>query len=255
MSEQLKLISWNVNGIRAAIKKGFMDIFKEIDADMFCLQETKVSEGQVDLDLPGYHQYWNYAQKKGYSGTAIFTKKEPLSVSYDMGIERHDHEGRLITLEFDGFYLVTCYTPNSKRGLERLEDRMDWETCMLDYLNGLKEKKPVVYCGDLNVAHNEIDIKNAKTNRMSAGFTDEEREKMTVLLDNGYIDTFRYFYPEKEHMYSWWSYMGKARENNTGWRIDYFVTSDDFSDALKDASIHMDVMGSDHCPVELDIEI
>lgn len=249
--EQLKLISWNVNGIRAIIKKNFMEFFREVDADIFCLQETKCQEGQVELDLEGYHQYWNYAEKKGYSGTAIFTKKEPISVTYDLGVEHHDHEGRVITLEFEDFYMMTCYTPNSKRGLERLDDRMDFEECILDYMLELNKKKPVVLCGDLNVAHQEIDLKNPKTNRMSAGFTDQEREKMTALLKAGFIDTFRHFYPEDIEKYSWWSYMGNARENNTGWRIDYFITTKDFDERLVDAKIHMDVMGSDHCPVEL----
>ncbi len=255
MNQQLKLISWNVNGIRAAVKKGFMDTFHSLDADMFCLQETKLQEGQIELELDGYYQYWNYAEKKGYSGTAIFTKIKPLNVTYDLGIEHHDKEGRIITAEYSEFYLVTCYTPNSKRGLERLEDRMDWEDEVRAYLKGLNEKKPVVYCGDLNVAHEEIDLKNWKTNRMSAGFTDQEREKMSQLLATGFIDTFRYFYPEATQMYSWWSYMGKARENNTGWRIDYFITSKDFEKNLVDAKIHMDVFGSDHCPVELEIKL
>lgn len=254
MSE-LKLISWNVNGIRAIQDKGFLDFFKTVDADMFCLQETKLQAGQIELDLAGYEQYWNYAEKKGYSGTAIFTKIKPLSVVNGIGIERHDHEGRVITLEFDSFYLITVYTPNSKSGLERLDDRMDFEDCFRDYLNKLKEKKAVIVCGDLNVAHQEIDIKNAKTNRMSAGFTDQERDKMTKLLDSGFIDTYRYFYPEAKDMYSWWSYMGNARANNTGWRIDYFVVGDTFKEQLVDAAIHMNVFGSDHCPVELRIKI
>lgn len=253
MSE-LKFISWNVNGIRAVLKKSFMEYFIEVDADIFCLQETKCQVGQVEIDLPGYHQYWNAAVKKGYSGTAIFTKKEPISVTYDMGIERHDQEGRLITLEFDRFYFLTCYTPNAKRGLERLDDRMDWEDCLRDYMVDLNKKKPVIYCGDLNVAHQEIDLKNAKTNRMSAGFTDQERGKMTELLDAGFVDTFRHFYPDVLHKYSWWSYMGNARANNTGWRIDYFIASEDFKDQLVDADIHMETMGSDHCPVELRIK-
>jgi len=253
--EQLKLISWNVNGIRAIREKGFMDFFFQVDADIFCLQETKLQAGQIELDLVGYEEYWNYAVKKGYSGTAIFTKRKPLSVSYGIGIERHDLEGRVITLEFETFYMITIYTPNSKSGLERLDDRMDFEDCFREYLIQLKQKKSVIVCGDLNVAHKEIDIKNPKTNRMSAGFTDQERDKMTTLLESGFIDTFRYFYPELPGMYSWWSYMGNARPNNTGWRIDYFVTSDDLAPSLVDAKIHMDVMGSDHCPVELVINI
>lgn len=247
----MKLISWNVNGLRAVLKKGFMDYFNEADADIFCLQEIKLQEGQVDLDLPGYHMYWNYAVKKGYSGTAVFTKKKPLSEQYGIGIEEHDQEGRVITLEYDDFYLVTCYTPNSKRGLERLDYRQVWEDDFRDFLNNLKKTKPVVLCGDLNVAHKEIDLKNPKSNKKNAGFTIEEREKMTELLEAGYIDTFRYFYPEKIGAYSWWSYMGKARENNTGWRIDYFIVSDDFENRIKDAEIHPEVMGSDHCPVIL----
>ena len=255
MSQELKLISWNVNGIRAAVKKGFMDSFKEMDADVFCLQETKLQENQIDLELEGYHQYWNYAEKKGYSGTAIFTKIKPLNVTYDLGLEHHDQEGRIITAEYETFYLVTCYTPNSKRGLERLDERMDWEDEVRAYLQALNQKKPLVYCGDLNVAHEEIDIKNWQTNRMSAGFTDQEREKMSVLLESGFIDTFRYFYPDARDMYTWWSYMGKARENNTGWRIDYIIASRDFEKYLVDAKIHMDIMGSDHCPVELNIMI
>ncbi len=247
----MKLISWNVNGLRAVLKKGFMEYFNEVDADIFCLQEIKLQEGQVDLELPGYHTYWNYAVKKGYSGTAIFTKEKPISEFYGMGIEEHDQEGRLITLEYEDFYLVTCYTPNSKRGLLRLDYRQVWEDDFRAYLNKLGEKKSVVLCGDLNVAHNEIDLKNPKSNKKNAGFTDEERSKMTTLLESGYTDTFRHFYPEKTGAYSWWSYMGKARENNTGWRIDYFIVSDSFKDRLKDAEIHSDVMGSDHCPVVL----
>jgi len=247
----MKLISWNVNGLRAVLKKGFMEYFNEVDADIFCLQEIKLQEGQVDLELPGYHTYWNYAVKKGYSGTAIFTKEKPISEFYGMGIEEHDQEGRLITLEYEDFYLVTCYTPNSKRGLLRLDYRQVWEDDFRAYLNKLGEKKSVVLCGDLNVAHNEIDLKNPKSNKKNAGFTDEERSKMTTLLEFGYTDTFRHFYPEKTGAYSWWSYMGKARENNTGWRIDYFIVSDSFKDRLKDAEIHSDVMGSDHCPVVL----
>ena len=251
----MKFISWNVNGLRACMQKGFLDFFKEADADIFCLQETKLQAGQLELSLPGYHQYWNYAQKKGYSGTAIFTKKEPLSVSCGIGIEEHDQEGRVITLEFDDFYFVTCYTPNSQNELARLSYRMEWEDAFLAYLDGLKEKKPVVFCGDLNVAHQEIDLKNPKTNRRNAGFTDEEREKFTRLLTHGYIDTFRYFYPDATGIYSWWSYRFKAREKNAGWRIDYFVVSHELADRLQDAKIHTEVLGSDHCPVELTIDL
>jgi exodeoxyribonuclease-3 len=249
----MKLISWNVNGLRAVMNKNFMEFFNEADADVFCLQETKLQEGQIEMDLPGYHQYWNYADKKGYSGTAIFTKKEPLSVTYGMGIDEHDHEGRVITLEFDDFYFITVYVPNSQDGLKRLDYRMKWEDDFLGYLKELEKNKPVVFCGDLNVAHEEIDLKNPKTNRKNAGFTDEERSKMTALLDAGFTDTFRYFYPEQV-TYSWWSYRFKAREKNAGWRIDYFICSDALRDRLKDAKIHTEVMGSDHCPVELDIE-
>ena len=249
----MKLISWNLNGLRAVMNKNFMEFFNEADADVFCLQETKLQEGQIEMDLPGYHQYWNYADKKGYSGTAIFTKKEPLSVTYGMGIDEHDHEGRVITLEFDDFYFITVYVPNSQDGLKRLDYRMKWEDDFLGYLKELEKTKPVVFCGDLNVAHEEIDLKNPKTNRKNAGFTDEERSKMTALLDAGFTDTFRYFYPEQV-TYSWWSYRFKAREKNAGWRIDYFICSDALRDRLKDAKIHTEVMGSDHCPVELDIE-
>lgn len=249
----MKLISWNVNGLRACVQKGFLDIFRQMDADIFCLQETKLQSDQVDLPLPGYHQYWNYAEKKGYSGTAVFTKKEPLHVSYGMGIAEHDKEGRLITLEYEDFYLATCYTPNSQRELLRLSYRMEWEDAFLSYLDGLKKQKPVIFCGDLNVAHREIDLKNPKTNRKNAGFTEEEREKFTRLLNHGYIDTFRYFYPAAEQVYSWWSYQFKAREKNVGWRIDYFVVSEDLKERLTDARIHTDVMGSDHCPVELTV--
>ena len=247
----MKLISWNVNGIRACVGKGFYDFFREADADIFCLQETKMQAGQLEMDTPGYHQYFNYADKKGYSGTAVFTKKEPMSVSYGMGIDEHDHEGRLITLEYENFYLVTCYTPNSKQELLRLSYRMVWEDDMRAYLKSLDEKKPVILCGDLNVAHEEIDLKNPKTNHHNAGFTDEEREKMTELLDSGFIDTYRFFYPDTRDVYSWWSYRFKAREKNAGWRIDYFITSQTLKDKLLDAVIHTDVMGSDHCPVEL----
>ncbi len=227
-----KLISWNVNGLRACMEKGFPDFFKNEDADVFCLQETKLQEGQITMDLPGYHQYWNYAEKKGYSGTAVFTKEEPLSVSYGMGIEKHDHEGRVITLEFQNFYLVTVYTPNSQEELKRLSYRMEWEEDFLAYLKKMEECKPVIICGDMNVAHKEIDLKNPKTNRKNAGFTDEERNKFSLLLEAGFIDTFRYFYPELEQVYSWWSYRFKAREKNAGWRIDYFVTSEDLKDRL-----------------------
>jgi exodeoxyribonuclease-3 len=249
----MKLISWNVNGLRAIMGKNFMEFFKEIDADCFCLQETKLQEGQIEMDLPGYHQYWCYADKKGYSGTAIFTKKEPMSVRYGIGIDEHDHEGRVITLEFEDFYLITVYVPNSQDELRRLDYRMKWEDDFKTYLKELEKTKPVIFCGDLNVAHKEIDLKNPKTNRRNAGFTDEERGKMSALLDDGFIDTFRYFYPE-EVVYSWWSYRFRAREKNTGWRIDYFICSEALKDRLKDAKIHTEVMGSDHCPVELDIE-
>lgn len=252
----MKLISWNVNGLRACVQKGFLEYFKEADADFFCIQESKLQAGQIELNLPeGYEGYWNYAQKKGYSGTAIFTKHKPLSVALGIGIEEHDQEGRVITLEYDNFYLVTCYTPNSQNALLRLPYRMQWEDSFLSYLDGLKEKKPVIFCGDLNVAHEEIDIKNPKTNRNNAGFTDEERNKFSVLLSHGYIDTFRYFYPDMEQIYSWWSYRFKAREKNAGWRIDYFVVSEELKDKLEDAKIHTEIMGSDHCPVELDINI
>jgi len=247
----MKLISWNVNGIRACLQKGFLDFFKEADADVFCIQESKMQEGQLELDLPGYHQYWNYAEKKGYSGTAIFTKREPLSVQYGIGIEEHDHEGRVITLEFDDFYMVTVYTPNSQDELKRLSYRMQWESDFLKYLKSLEENKPVVFCGDLNVAHREIDLKNPKTNRKNAGFTDEERGKFTELLEAGFVDTFRYFYPDTEGIYSWWSYRFSARAKNAGWRIDYFCVSESLKDRLVDARILTDIMGSDHCPVEL----
>ena len=250
-----KLISWNVNGLRACVEKGFLDYFREADADVFCIQESKLQAGQIDLPLEGYHQYWNYAEKKGYSGTAMFTKQEPISVAYGIGIEEHDHEGRVITAEFDSFYAVTCYTPNSQNELRRLDYRMTWEDAFLDYLKKLNEKKPVVLCGDLNVAHKEIDLKNPKTNRKNAGFTDEEREKMTVLLDSGFTDTYRHFYPDTEGVYSWWSYRFKAREKNAGWRIDYFITSKSIDDKLTDAKIHTEVFGSDHCPIELTAEL
>ncbi len=252
----MRLISWNVNGLRACVQKGFLDYFKEADADIFCIQETKLQEGQIELDLPeGYRAYWNYAQKKGYSGTAVFTRREPLSVSYGIGAEEHDREGRVITLEYEGFYLVTCYTPNSQNELARLPYRMEWEDAFLRYLDGKKVEKPVVFCGDLNVAHEEIDLKNPKTNRKNAGFTDDERAKFSEMLAHGYIDTFRYFYPDLEQTYSWWSYRFKAREKNAGWRIDYFITSEDLKDRLVDAKIHTEVYGSDHCPVELEIEL
>ena len=252
----MKLISWNVNGLRACVGKNFMDFFHEIDADIFCIQESKLQEGQIDLNLPGYHQYWNYAEKKGYSGTAIFTKQEPLSVSYGLGIPEHDKEGRVITLEFDKFYMITVYTPNSQNELARLSYRMEWEDAFRGYLKHLEETKPVVVCGDLNVAHKEIDLKNPKTNRKNAGFTDEEREKFSILLENGFIDTFRYFYPDVEGIYSWWSYRFQSRAKNAGWRIDYFVVSECLKNILKSAHIHTDILGSDHCPVEcvLDIE-
>ena len=251
----MKCISWNVNGIRACVGKGFYDFFKEIDADLFCLQETKMQEGQLEMDTPGYHQYFNYAEKKGYSGTAIFSKKEPLNVTYGIGIEEHDHEGRVITLEFEDFFFVTCYTPNSKQELERLDYRMKWEDDFLSYIKSLDAKKPVIFCGDLNVAHKEIDLKNPKTNHHNAGFTDEEREKMSVILSSGFTDTFRYFYPDLEQVYSWWSYRFKSREKNAGWRIDYFITSERLNDKLTDAKIHTDILGSDHCPIELDINL
>ena len=251
----MKLISWNVNGLRACVGKNFMDFFHEIDADIFCIQESKLQEGQIELDLPGYHQYWNYAEKKGYSGTAIFTKQEPLSVSYGIGIEEHDKEGRVITLECEKFYMITVYTPNSQNELARLPYRMEWEDAFLSYLKKLEENKPVVFCGDLNVAHKEIDLKNPKSNRKNAGFTDEEREKFSILLNNGFIDTFRYFYPDAEGIYSWWSYRFQARAKNAGWRIDYFVISECLKDNLKSAHIHTDILGSDHCPVECILDI
>ncbi len=249
----MKLISWNVNGLRACMTKGFMDAFESLNADIFCLQETKLSEGQLALELPGYHQYWNYAEKKGYSGTAIFTKEEPLSAAYEIGIPEHDHEGRVITLEYEKFYFVTVYTPNSQDGLKRLDYRMEWEKAFLAYLKKLEEKKPVIFCGDLNVAHQEIDLKNPKTNRKNAGFTDEERARFSELLKEGFVDTFRYFYPEETGIYSWWSYRFHAREKNAGWRIDYFLVSEVLKDELKDAKIHTEIFGSDHCPVELEI--
>lgn len=251
----MKLVSWNVNGLRACMKKGFLETFEALDADIFCLQETKLSEGQLELELPGYYQYWNYAEKKGYSGTAIFTKKEPQNVTYGIGIEEHDKEGRVITAEFPEFYFVTVYTPNSQSELARLAYRMKWEEDFLGYIKGLEQQRPVIYAGDLNVAHKEIDLKNPKTNRKNAGFTDEEREKFQTVLDNGFIDTFRYFYPEQESIYSWWSYRFKAREKNAGWRIDYFLVSEVLKNNLKEAKIHTEVLGSDHCPVELEINL
>lgn len=246
-----KMISWNVNGLRACVDKGFLDYFNEVDADVFCIQESKLQEGQIKLDLPGYHQYWNYAEKKGYSGTAIFTKEMPLSVAYGIGVEEHDREGRVIAAEYPEYYVVTCYTPNSQNELARLPYRMTWEDAFFSYLKKLEEKKPVIFCGDLNVAHKEIDLKNPKTNRKNAGFTDEEREKFTFLLKNGFIDTYRYFYPELEGVYSWWSYRFSARQKNAGWRIDYFCVSESLEDRLLSADIHTQVLGSDHCPVEL----
>lgn len=251
----MKLISWNVNGIRACVTKGFLDFFNEVNADIFCIQESKLQEGQIALELPGYYQYWNYAEKKGYSGTAIFTKKEPLNVFYGLGIEEHDKEGRVITLEFENFYMITVYTPNSKNELARLDYRMVWEDAFKDYLIELDKKKPVIVCGDLNVAHKEIDLKNPKTNLRNAGFTIEERDKFTGLLSAGFTDTFRYFYPDLTGIYSWWSYRFKAREKNAGWRIDYFLTSNSLQEKLEGAKIHTEVFGSDHCPVELEINI
>lgn len=251
----IKLISWNVNGLRACCDKGFRDIFTQLDADFFCLQETKMQEGQLDLSFEGYTSYWNYAEKKGYSGTAIFTKHQPLQVTYGLGIDEHDHEGRVITLEMEKFFLVTVYTPNSQDGLKRLDYRMTWDDDFRAYLQKLDQSKPVLICGDLNVAHKEIDLKNPKTNRMNAGFTDQEREKIQLLLDAGFIDTFRYFYPEQTNIYSWWSYRFKAREKNAGWRIDYFLASASLADKLKEAKIHTEIFGSDHCPVEVTVEI
>lgn len=247
----MKFISWNVNGIRACMKKGFMDFFNEIDADIFCIQETKLQEGQIELELDGYYQYWNYAEKKGYSGTAIFTKIKPLNVMYGIGYDEHDNEGRVITLEYEEYYFITIYTPNSQRELTRLDYRMQWEDDFLSYLKKLEKTKPVIYCGDLNVAHKEIDLKNPKTNRRNAGFTDEERNKMDIMMENGFIDTFRFFYPDETGAYTWWSYMFNARANNAGWRIDYFCTSASLKDRLKDAMIYPEVFGSDHCPVGL----
>lgn len=251
----LKFISWNVNGIRACCDKGFRETFARLDADFFCLQETKMQAGQLDLQFEGYQSYWNYAEKKGYSGTAIFTRHQPISVTYGIGVDEHDHEGRVITLEMEQFYLITVYVPNSQDELKRLDYRMKWEDDFLVYLKKLEEKKPVIVCGDLNVAHKEIDLKNPKTNRRNSGFTDEEREKFTTWLDAGFTDTFRYFYPDQKEIYSWWSYRFKAREKNTGWRIDYFVTSALLDDKLADAKIHTEVLGSDHCPVELTLNM
>lgn len=250
----MKLISWNVNGLRACMNKGFMDFFESVDADVFCIQESKMHRDQATFDFKGYEEYWNSAEKKGYSGVAIFSKRKPMSVSYDMGIEHHDKEGRIICVEYESFYLVTVYTPNSQRELARLEYRMEWEDDFRAYLKNLEKSKPVVVCGDLNVAHTEIDLKNPKTNRKNAGFTDEERAKFSELLESGFIDTFRYFYPTLEGAYTWWSYMGKARENNTGWRIDYFLTSKSLQDSLVSAKIYPEIFGSDHCPVELVIK-
>ena len=246
-----KMISWNVNGLRACVEKGFLEYFRQADADVFCIQESKLSEGQIELPLEGYYQYWNYAEKKGYSGTAIFTKEEPISVTYGIGVEEHDHEGRVIGAEFKEYYVVTCYTPNSQNELARLPYRMTWEDAFLSYLKRLEKKKPVIFCGDLHVAHKEIDLKNPKTNRKNAGFTDQERGKFTALLNAGFVDTYRYFYPDTEGVYSWWSYRFKAREKNTGWRIDYFCVSESLKDRLAGAAIHTEVTGSDHCPVEL----
>lgn len=251
----MKLVSWNVNGLRAVYKKGFMEFFEKVNADIFCIQETKMQEGQIELNLSGYEQYFNYAIRKGYSGTAIFTKRKPEKVTYGIGIEEHDREGRVITLEFSNLYFVTCYTPNSGRELARLEYRMEWENEFKKYLKGLDAIKPVIVCGDLNVAHKEIDLKNPKTNRKNAGFTDEEREKMTELLDAGFTDTYRYLYPDKENAYTWWSYMGNAREKNIGWRIDYFLTSNRIKEKIKEVEIYDKILGSDHCPIGLQIDI
>ena len=250
----MKFVSWNVNGLRAVREKGFEDIFKEFNADFFCLQEIKLQEGQIDISFDGYDSYWNYAQKKGYSGTAIFTKHKPVNVIYRLGIEEHDYEGRLITLEYDNYYIATVYTPNAKQELLRLDYRQKWEDDFREFFKKLDDKKPVIICGDMNVAHQEIDLKNPKSNHQNPGFSDEEREKFTLLLDSGFIDTFRYFYPDKENEYSWWSYRGSARKNNTGWRIDYFLVSDRLKEKLKSASIHQNILGSDHCPVSVEIE-
>ena len=254
MSEK-KMISWNVNGLRAAAGKTFFDAFHELDADIFCIQESKLQEGQIELDLPGYYDYWNYAEKKGYSGVAMFTKEKPVNVSYGLGIPEHDREGRVITLEFPDYYVLTCYTPNSQNELKRLDYRMEWEDAFFAYIKGLDQKKPLIYCGDLNVAHEDIDLKNPSTNRRNAGFTDEEREKMTRVLTNGFVDSFRYLHPEEKDAYSWWSYRMKARERNVGWRIDYFIVSERLKDRIQGASIHSEILGSDHCPVELKINL
>ena len=254
MSEK-KMISWNVNGLRAAAGKTFFDAFHDLDADIFCIQESKLQEGQIELDLPGYYDYWNYAEKKGYSGVAMFTKEKPVNVSYGLGIPEHDREGRVITLEFPDYYVLTCYTPNSQNELKRLDYRMEWEDAFFAYIKGLDQKKPLIYCGDLNVAHEEIDLKNPSTNRRNAGFTDEEREKMTRVLTNGFVDSFRYLHPEEKDAYSWWSYRMKARERNVGWRIDYFIVSERLKDRIQGASIHSEILGSDHCPVELKIDL
>ncbi|MDQ0255818.1 exodeoxyribonuclease-3 [Evansella vedderi] len=251
----MKLISWNVNGIRACVKKGFLDFFQDINADIFCIQETKLQEGQIELELEGYHQYWNYAERKGYSGTAIFSKVEPQSVQYGIDMEEHDSEGRVITLEFDRFYLITVYTPNSKRDLSRLEYRLTWEDDFKNYIHKLEESKPVVVCGDLNVAHQEIDLKNHKTNVGNSGFTDEERAKMSSLLESGYIDSYRHLYPNQEDVYSWWSYMNKVRERNIGWRIDYFLVSKKMKESIHEAEVHGHILGSDHCPVGLELKL
>ncbi len=251
----MKLVSWNVNGIRACVKKGFLDYFYAVDADVFCIQESKMQEGQLTLELEGYYQYWNYALRKGYSGTAVFTKKKPLSVSYGLGYNEEEAEGRIITLEFDDYYLITMYTPNSKRDLSRLGERLEWEENVREYISTLDQVKPVILCGDLNVAHQEIDLKNPKSNKGNSGFTDEEREKMSLLLDKGFVDSFRYLYPEKRDVYSWWSYMSKVRERNIGWRIDYFIVSNKLKDRLKDSQVHCDIMGSDHCPVCIEIDL
>ena len=248
-----KFVSWNVNGLRACMEKGFMDAFRQLDADVFCLQETKLQKGQISLDLPGYYQFWNYAEKKGYSGTAVFSREEPISARYGLGIEQHDHEGRVITLEFPDYYFITVYVPNSQEELKRLDYRMVWEDDFLSYVKKLEETKPVIFCGDLNVAHREIDLKNPASNRRNAGFTDEERAKFDAALKSGLTDTFRYFYPDQENIYSWWSYRFQARARNAGWRIDYFVVSDCLKDRLQDAKIHTEITGSDHCPVELDL--
>ena len=251
----MKLVSWNVNGIRACVQKGFLEFFNKVNADIFCIQESKLQEGQINLELDGYYQYWNYAEKKGYSGTAIFSKKEPITVSYGIGIEEHDKEGRVITLEFEDFYVITVYTPNSQNELARLDYRMKWEEDFKEYLKKIEKNKPVIVCGDLNVAHKEIDLKNPKTNRKNAGFSDEEREKMTKLLESGFVDSFRYFYPNKTDIYSWWSYRFSARAKNAGWRIDYFLVSDRIKENMKGAEIHTEILGSDHCPVLLNIDL